>query len=215
MQSFSPKTLPSALNMMTYGVNAFRFSMKRKAFKEVKLYLLEEDPSFLQYVSDTSKKPFNSTRINLSSIRDITDTPSFSIIAPIFKKPPQSPQNLLCLDLGQNTFFAMGFNTEEQKNLFWQGLQHQIEIMKSDNKKNRSLNSVVKDLFLGYDVDGDQTLSKAEIRNLLVKLHIPMTLFAFNELFKKFDKNSNGSIFISYFLVFIYKISKALNLMSS
>lgn len=195
MQTFSSKTLPAAMSLITYGIKAFRFSMKRKAFKEVRLYLLEEDHSFLQYVSETSSKPFNSSRINLSSIRDITDTPSFSIIAPIFKKPPQSPQNLLCLDLGQSKFFAIGFYNETEKNLFWQGLQHQIELMRSESKNSRTLNSVVKDLFLGYDVDGDQTLSKAEIRNLLVKLHIPMTLLAFNDLFKKFDKNSNGSIF--------------------
>jgi len=155
--------------------------------------LLEGDASLLQYISES--KSFTTTRIILSDIRDITDTPNFSQIATIFKNAQSNnPKYLLCLDLGEEWFFAMGFNKEEEKLLFWQGLQHHLQSSKEKLTKRKTIQSVSKDLFVGYDLDGDQTLSKQEAWNLLTKLHVTMNVLSFNNMFKKFDTNNNGSI---------------------
>ena len=184
-----------ATNYLTYGAKAYRFSKKRKAFKPTTLYLLEEDPSILQYISDS--KAYTKTRIFLNSIRDITESPSFSLISSIFKNPVGNAKHLICLDLGEGEFFAIGFKEEGEKSLFWQGLQSEIEKL---SIKQKSLETISKDLFIGFDLDGDQTLSLGEAHNLLMKQHIPMNIFDFKKLFNKFDANGNGKIEFTEFL---------------
>lgn len=88
----------------------------------------------------------------------------------------------------------MGFNSDTEKILFWQGLQSELKKNISQVKKRRSIENISKGFFIGYDIDGDQTLSKEESWNLLKQLHIPISVLAFGELFKKFDKNGNGKI---------------------
>ena len=190
--------MPRAQNLLIYGLKAYRFSKKRKCFKPTSLYLLEEDPGLLQWISDS--KSFATTRVALGSIRDITDTPNFSAVSGLFKNPPSGPRHLLCLDIGEELFFAVGFNKEEEKRLFWQGLQYQLKSQKERMIKRKSLHTVAKDLFVGYDLDGDQTLSRQEAWNLLTKLHIPLDDSSFNGWFKKFDTNGNGSIEFNEFV---------------
>lgn len=191
--------MPRAQNLLIYGFKAHRFSKKRKSFKPTNLYLLEEDLGILQWISDS--KSFATTRVPLGSIRDITDTPNFSAVSGLFKNPPYpGPRHLLCLDLGEELFFAVGFNREKEKRLFWQGLQYQLKSQQERMIKRKSLQTVAKDLFVGYDLDGDQTLSRQESWNLLTKLHIPLDEASFNGWFKKFDTNGNGSIEFNEFV---------------
>ncbi len=191
---FPLSTLSNALNLVIYGVKASRFSLKRKVFKPTSLYLLEEDPTILQWISES--QPFSKTRFFLRNIRDITENPSFSAISLLFKE--KTEKNLLCLDLGEEKFFALGFFTRKAKELFWQGLQYHLK--KLETQKNRNIEGISKDLFINFDENGDNILSKEESRNLLIKLHISMNSSEFEALFKKFDRNSNGFIEFNEFL---------------
>ena len=49
-------------------------------------------------------------------------------------------------------------------------------------------------LFIQADLDGNQVLSKKEIRNLLRIMHINMSDKFFNQYFNQYDHDQNGMI---------------------
>lgn len=50
-RDFPSATLEQSINYLTYGLIVKKWAQKRKSFHEVRVYLMEDDDTFLQWLS--------------------------------------------------------------------------------------------------------------------------------------------------------------------
>ena len=120
---FENHALNESINLVSYGVKISKVCKKGKFSHRCIFYILEDDPSFLQWIS--SKKSYITSRINLSSVSSISDRPNWKLPGKLSKEP-----HVLCItygdSLGDNHDLILNFVDSNTKMLFWQGLQHFI-----------------------------------------------------------------------------------------
>jgi len=73
------------------------------------------------------------------------------------------------------------------------------------------LTGILRDAFLGYDVDGDETLSKKEFRLFLTDFHEGIPSDHVAEIFSQFDRDNSDSIDYDEFICACYVIIKQAN----
>ena len=199
IKSFPQEKLDTALNLLIYGVTISKNykSKSAKLFHHCIFYLLEDDSDFLQWLSHL--KPYNKTRIDLKTIKNITDNPNFD--SKIQKKFQNFKKinRMLFISYGdlieENQVLILKFRKEETKMLFWQGIQYfSRKAMEKDAKFGDYRKLMAQKLFLQADKDGNKTLDLEEIRKILQQLHIDINHQYLVKFFAKYDKDKNNSI---------------------
>lgn len=199
IKSFPREKLDAALNLLIYGITISKNykSKSAKLFHHCIFYLLEDDPDFLQWLSHL--KPYNKTRIDLKTIKNITDNPNFD--SKIQKKFQNFKKinRMLFISYGdlieENKVIILKFRKEETKMLFWQGIQYLArKAMEKDAMFGDYRKLMAQKLFLQADKDGNKTLDLEEIRKILQQLHIDINHQYLVKFFEKYDKDKNNSI---------------------
>lgn len=97
-------------------------------------YILEDDQTFLQWLS--AKKEYSKSRINLKSITDISDNPTWKT-----KINFEKSNTLLAICYRDNNEIerelVLKFQSEEKKLLWWQGNQYFTRV--ANDKSQTSL----------------------------------------------------------------------------
>jgi len=199
MRHFPVENLGKAINLLIYGVTISKNykSQSAKLFHHCVFYLLEDDLDFLQWLSHL--KPYNKTRIDLKTIKNITDNPNFD--SKIQKKflNFKKISRVLFISYGhlmeENKILVLKFRKEEKKFLFWQAIQYlsrkaiEREATFGDYKK-----IMAQKLFLKADHDGNKSLDFDEVKKILQKLHIEINHDYLVKFFEKYDKDKNHLI---------------------
>ena len=196
LKKFTKINLEKALNLLIYGSLISKQYKSHKLFHKCLFYILEDDTDYLQYISQL--KPYHKTRIDLKTIKNITDNPQFD--SKLFKKFNDNSKlpGLLFIsygDLKANKVLILKFKTEEVKMLFWQGIQH---LSHKATQKEGCFGDVRKvlaqKLFVKADKDGSKMLDFEEIKKILQVLHIEINQEFLIKFFEKYDKDKNKAI---------------------
>jgi len=209
-KSFSTENLDRSLNLLIYGLIISKHYKSAKFFHRCVFYILEDDSDYLQWLSNL--KPYNKTRIDLKSIKNITDDPHFdSKIQKKFQKYKEFSRLLFISydDLARDTkVLILKFQKEETKFLFWQGIQHlSRKAIEKEANFGDFRKVLAQKLFLKADKDGNKTLDFEETKKILQKLHIEINHDFLIKFFNKYDKDKNKAIDWSEFQDIIDDIS--------
>ena len=197
IKSFPPETLDKAINLLSYGLRISKHFKSAKFFHHCFFYLLEDDPDYLQWLSHL--KPYNRTRIDLKTIKHITDNPSFDskIQKKFLKFPKLSRLLFISYDdlIEDKKVLILKFQREETKMLFWQGIQHlSMKAIEKEGKFGDVRKILAQKLFLKADKDGNKTLDFDEVRKILRQLRIEINNEYLVKFFEKYDKDRNKTI---------------------
>lgn len=182
--------------MLIYGVKVFKHLSSSKHSHIRIFYILEDDFDYLQWLSP--KKTYTKTRLDLKTVKVITDNPNFDSIIQKKYENFKNISKLLFISHGdyfQNKLMIIMFESEVAKKLFWQGMQFlskkAIEKISyiGDPRKSLALK-----LFIEADKDGNKSLSFEEVKIILKRLHINIRHNFLQNFFQKYDKNMNKKI---------------------
>ena len=196
LKSFPAESLNKALNLLIYGVCVAKHYKSMKFFHNCIFYILEDDFDYLQWLSKL--KPYNKTRIDLKTIKNITDDTNFDSALEKKVKKSKNTSRFLYIsygDLNENKLLILKFSNEQTKKLFWQGLQH---LSRKSIQKTGQFNDfrrvIAQKLFIKADKDGSKTLDFDEIKKILQILHIEINHEYLVRIFDKYDKDKNKMI---------------------
>ena len=195
--TFPSENTNKSLNLLIYGIKIQKhFKKSAKFFHNCLFYILEDDLDYLQWLSHT--KPYNTSRIDLKTIKNITDDLCFdSKLAKRFDKFKEA-YHLLFISYGEsnhNKVMILRFKDLKLKNLFWQGLHHmRKKAVDRDSCFGDVKKVIAKKLFLRADKDGSKTLDFEEIKKILQQLHMEINYQFLLKFFEKYDKDKNKEI---------------------
>ena len=206
-KAFSNENLEKSINLLVYGVTILKFYRSSKLSHFCQFYILEDDPDYLQWIS--ALKPYSKSRIDIKTIKYITDDPQIAKIGKKYSK--SAKREILYISSGdnnQNKVLILKFKDENIKAIFWQGLQYLSRLALEKNNAFGDLRKkLAQKLFIKADKDGNKSLSIDEIKSILMKLHIQIKHGFLIDFFKKYDKDKNNAIDLIEFQEIIDDIS--------
>lgn len=208
-KKFQKEELSDAINLFIYGVKVSAKTAPTKRFQQYWFYLHEDDFDYLQWIG--KKENYQKSRLDIKSIKNITDNPSFD--SKLQKKFGKSQDLPLMLFISYGSFIkdlviTFRFENLVLKKLFWEGLQYLMGKAKLKNACYGDTRKIIaKKLFLKADKDGNKTLSHNEVKSILQKMHMQVNNRFLSNLFKKYDVNKNGDIDLEEFQNLIDDIS--------
>ena len=210
LHSFPSENIEKSLNLITYGLKIQKhFKSSAKFFHNRLFYILEDDLDYLQWLSHS--KPYNRARIDLKTIKNITDDPHFdSKLLILFEKIKDLTQMLFISygEINQNKVLILKFKEPKLKLSFWQGLQYLTnQAIERDSCFGDVKKVLAKKLFLKADKDGNKMLDFEEVKKILQQLHIEIKHGFLVKFFDKYDKDKNKMIDWEEFQAIIDDIS--------
>lgn len=190
---FPPETLNNSINLLTYGVSISKPNKSYALFHNSYFYILENDNHVLQWISYL--KPYNKSRIDLKTIKNITDDPQFD--TKLSKKFKQNSKMLFIsyIDSNKSNVLTLKFKDKITKNLFWQAIQHlALKAIESQAYFGDFRKVLAQKLFIQADKDGNKTLDYEEINKILKQLHMDINHEFLLKIFMKYDKDHNKTI---------------------
>ena len=122
LQHFPEEAENKAIARLLYGTYIKKLLKKGSTSKPTFFYIHEEDFGLLQWIS--KRKQYTHSRVDLKEIRNITEEPTdFKIKAKKSQSAARGLRHILCIDFGTKKTLTLEFQTEDEKRLWWQGLQ--------------------------------------------------------------------------------------------
>jgi hypothetical protein len=128
-RDFPKNRLNRAINMLVYGTRVNKMTGRGKGKHEVIFYIDEDNHFFLQWLSDN--KPLSQTRVDLTGVKRIAESPSFKIN----KSFQEYDDLMLAITYGNDDELVLVFEDREDKDLWWQGLQHFYKLANREEHK--------------------------------------------------------------------------------
>ncbi|CAD8205549.1 unnamed protein product [Paramecium pentaurelia] len=173
-KEFDQRTLSAAVNLIVYGCHVQKYNKSNRKPISRLYYLYEEDMDYLQYLH--SGRPFAQCRIPLLDIIELREIPT-----------TESFQNLPYQRTLQITFASKKhtilFNTKNERDLFWQGLQYFIDVAE---------HNLIRDIKSTNDNPIVEQITLKQIKGMLPQLSI--TKQELKSLFNQYDLERRGFI---------------------
>ncbi|CAK61023.1 unnamed protein product (macronuclear) [Paramecium tetraurelia] len=173
-KEFDQRTLSAAVNLIVYGCHVQKYNKSNRKPISRLYYLYEEDMDYLQYLH--AGRPFTQCRIPLLDIIELREIPT-----------TESFQNLPYQRTLQITFASKKhtilFNTKNERDLFWQGLQYFIDVAE---------HNLIRDIKSTNDNQIVEQITLKQIKGMLPQLSI--TKQELKSLFNQYDLERRGFI---------------------